>query len=57
MKMNKKFLLLFSVTFSVIGCSPYDNDNNLSSSFTTGNVVDGYIKNATVCLDLNKNNT
>jgi len=54
---KKKYLLSLAVIAALSGCSPYDNDNNLSSSFTTGNVVDGYIKNATVCLDLNKNNT
>jgi hypothetical protein len=45
------FLLLIIVSCTIIGCS----DNSSPQSVISGKVIDGYISNAKVCIDLNKN--
>ena len=56
--MNSFFKIsLFSIIYlSFIAC--FDSSNNVDgvNKFIEGKVIDGYIKNARVCLDTNKNN-
>lgn len=41
--------------FGISGCGGSSSDNTGTSSSVSGVVIDGYIANAMVCLDLNKN--
>ena len=44
-------LLMVIVSYNILGCS----DSDHSDSLISGKVIDGYISNAKVCIDLNKN--
>ena len=52
-----KKLSLFLTTLLLIGCGSGGSNSNSNTQTKTinGKVIDGYVKNATVCIDTNKN--
>ena len=54
---NIKKLLIISIVFLFIGCGGSSSSSTTTSSTNiSGTAVDGYIKDAKVCIDINNNN-